>query len=62
MIVEHRHDKIVINLDRFFKHITELRTAVDSDGTLDEVTLCNEINAFRRALKLYFFEDNRIAR
>jgi hypothetical protein len=32
MIVEHRHGKIVINPDRFFEHITELRTAVDSDG------------------------------
>ena len=44
MIIEHRHGKIVVNLDRFFKHITELRTAVDSDGTLDEVTLYDEIN------------------
>jgi hypothetical protein len=53
IVIEHRHGKIVINLDRFFKLITVLRTAVDSDVTLDEVTLFNGINAFRRALKLF---------
>ena len=53
MIVEHRHGKIVINLDRFFKFISALRTEVDSDVTLDEVTLYNGIDAFRRALKFF---------
>ena len=45
----------------FDKLITALRTAVDSDGTLDkEATSYNDIfDALRLALKFYHFE-NRI--
>jgi hypothetical protein len=48
-----------INRDKFDKLITSLRTAVDSDGTLDkEATSYNDIfDAFRLALKFYHFEE-----
>jgi hypothetical protein len=36
MILENDGGKIAINLDRFGKLITALRTAVDLDGTLDK--------------------------
>lgn len=51
--------KIAINLDRFDKLITALRTAVDNDGILDkESTSYNDIfDAFRLALKFYHFEN-----
>src|ERR671938_649505 len=59
MILEQDPGKIAINLDRFDKLITPLRTAVDIDGTLDkESTSYNDIfDAFRLALKFYSFRD-----
>lgn len=46
-------------LDRFYKLITSLRTAVDNDGVLDkESTSYNDIfDAFRLALKFYQFQE-----
>jgi hypothetical protein len=51
--------RIAINPDKFDKLITALRTAVDNDGALDkEATSYNDIfDAFRLALKFYYFED-----
>jgi hypothetical protein len=48
-----------INPDKFDKLITALRTAVDSDGTLDkEATSYDDLfDAFRLALKLYAFQE-----
>jgi hypothetical protein len=44
MILESDGGRIAINLDRFDKLITALRTAVDNDGTLDkEATSYNDI-------------------
>jgi hypothetical protein len=59
MIFEKDGGRIAINPDRFDKLITALRTAVDSDGTLDkEATSYNDIfDAFRLALKFYHFRD-----
>jgi hypothetical protein len=59
MILEQDPGKIAINPDRFDKLITALRTAVDSDGTLDkEATSYNDIlDAFRLALKFYHFVE-----
>jgi hypothetical protein len=59
MILERDGGRIAINLDRFDKLITTLRTAVDNDGTLDkESTSYNDIfDAFRLALKFYHFKD-----
>jgi hypothetical protein len=59
MILEQDPGKIAINLDKFDKLITALRTAVDNDGTLDkEATSYNDIfDAFRLALKFYHFEE-----
>ena len=50
--------RIAINLDKFDKLITSLRTAVDNDGALDKkATSYNDIfDAFRLALKFYHFE------
>ncbi|MFL6318664.1 MAG: hypothetical protein ACJ73C_18280 [Nitrososphaeraceae archaeon] len=47
--------------EKFDKHITALRTAVDNDGTLDkEERSYNDIfDAFRLALKFYHFEESR---
>jgi hypothetical protein len=60
MILEQDGGRIAINLDRFDKLITSLRTAVDDDGTLDkECTSYNDIfDAFRLALKFYHFRDS----
>ena len=60
MILEQEPGKIAINLDKFDKLITSLRTAVDNDGTLDkESTSYNDIfDAFRLALKFYHFEES----
>ena len=60
MILENDGGRIAINPDRFDKLITSLRTAVDSDGTLDkEATSYNDIfDAFRLALKFYHFEES----
>ena len=60
MILEHEPRKIAINLDRFDKLITSLRTAVDNDGTLDkEATSYNDIfDAFRLALRFYHFDSS----
>jgi hypothetical protein len=60
MKLEQEPGKIAINPDRFDKLITSLRTAVDSDGTLDkEATSYNDIfDAFRLALKFYHFRDS----
>jgi hypothetical protein len=51
--------RIAINLDRFDKLITALRTAVDNDCTLDkEATSYDDIfDAFRLAMKFYHFEE-----
>ena len=59
MLLERDGGRIAINLDRFDKLITALRTAVDIDGTLDkEATSYNDIfDAFRLALKFYRFEE-----
>jgi hypothetical protein len=59
MLLEKDGGKIVINPDRFDKLITALRTAVDIDGTLDkEATAYNDIfDAFRLAMKFYYFEE-----
>jgi hypothetical protein len=59
MILEKDGGRIAINPDKFDKLITALRTAVDSDGTLDkEATSYNDIfDAFRLAMKFYHFED-----
>jgi hypothetical protein len=59
MILEDDRGRIAINLDRFDKLITALRTAVDNDGTLDkEATSYNDIfDAFRLALKFYRYEQ-----
>ena len=44
----------------FDKLITSLRTAVDSDGTLDKEAILNDIfDAFRLAMKFYHFEEYR---
>ena len=53
MILEQEPGKIAINLDKFDKLITALRTAVYNDGTLDkEATSYNDIfDALRLALK-----------
>jgi len=58
MILENDGGRVAINLDRFVKLITALRTAVDNDGTLDkESTSYNDIfDAFRLAPKFYHFE------
>jgi hypothetical protein len=47
--------------EKFDKHITALRTAVDNDGTLDkEERSYNDIfDAFRLALKFYHFDESR---
>jgi hypothetical protein len=60
MILEDNGGRIAINLDKFDKLITSLRTAVDNDGTLDkESTSYNDIfDAFRLALKFYHFRDS----
>jgi hypothetical protein len=60
MILEQEPGKIAINLDKFDKLITALRTAVYNDGTLDkEATSYNDIyDAFRLALKFYHFEGS----
>jgi hypothetical protein len=59
MILESDGGRIAINLDRFDKLITSIRTAVDNDGTLDkEATSYNDIfDAFRLALKFYRYEE-----
>jgi hypothetical protein len=59
MILEQEPGKIAINLDKFDKLITALRTAVYNDGTLDkEATSYNDIfDALRLALKFYHFEE-----
>ena len=59
MILESDPRKIAIN-PVFDKLITALRTAVDNDGTLDkESTSYNDIfDAFRLALKFYYFEES----
>ena len=59
MILENEGGRIAINLDKFDKLITALRTAVDNDGILDkESTSYNDIfEAFRLALKFYRFEQ-----
>ena len=59
MILERDGGRIAINPDRFDKLIMALRTAVDSDGTLDkESTSYNDIiDAFRLALKFYHYEE-----
>src|ERR671931_2019014 len=59
MILEQDGGRIAINVDRFDKLITSLRTAVDIDGTLDkEATSYNDIfDAFRLALKFYHFQE-----
>jgi hypothetical protein len=58
MILESNAGRMAINPDRFDKHITSLRTAVDNDGILDkESTSYNDIlDAFRLALKFYRYE------
>jgi hypothetical protein len=58
MILENEPRKIAIN-PKFDKLITSVRTAVDTDGTLDkEATSYNDIfDAFRLALKFYRFEE-----
>ena len=60
MILERDGGRIAINPDKFDKLITSLRTAVDTDGTLDkESTSYNDIfDAFRLALKFYRYEDS----
>jgi hypothetical protein len=60
MILEQDSGRIAINPDKFDKLITALRTAVDSDGTLDkESTSYNDIfDAFRLALRFYRFKDS----
>jgi Terminase RNaseH-like domain len=60
MILESEGGRIAINPDRFDRLITSLRTAVDSDGTLDkEATSYNDIfDAFRLALKFYRYKDS----
>jgi hypothetical protein len=60
MILEDDRGKIAINPDKFDKLITSLRTAVDTDGTLDkESTSYNDIfDAFRLALKFYHYEES----
>ena len=60
MILEDDHGKIAINLDKFDKLITALRTAVDNDGALDkESTSYNDIfDAFRLASKFYHYRDS----
>jgi hypothetical protein len=59
MILERDGGRIAVNLDKFDKLITSLRTAVDNDGVLDkEATSYNDIfDAFRLALKFYHFEE-----
>ncbi len=59
MIFESEGGRIAINPDRFDKLITALRTAVDSDGTLDkEATSYDDLfDAFRLALKFYAFQE-----
>jgi hypothetical protein len=60
MILEQEpgNEKIAIN-PKFDKLITSLRTAVDSDGTLDkEATSYDDLfDAFRLALKFYAFQE-----
>jgi hypothetical protein len=58
MILESEGGK-TINPDKFDKLITALRTAVDSDGTLDkEATSYDDLfDAFRLALKFYAFQE-----
>ena len=58
-ILENDGGRMAVNLDRFDKLITSLRTAVDNDGTLDkESTSYNDIfDAFRLALKFYHFQE-----
>ena len=60
LMMEHDGGRIAINSDKFDKLITALRTAVDNDGTLDkEATSYNDIfDAFRLALKFYYFEES----
>ena len=60
MLLEKDGGRIAINLDRFDKLITALRTAVDNDGTLDkEATSYNDIfDAFRLALRFYHYRDS----
>jgi hypothetical protein len=60
MLLEKDGGHIAINLDRFDKLITSLRTAVDNDGILDkESTSHNDIfDAFRLSLKFYHFRDS----
>jgi hypothetical protein len=57
--IEHDGGRIAINPYSFDKLITALRTAVDNDGVLDkEATSYNDIfDAFRLALKFYYFEE-----
>ena len=58
MILERDGGRIVINPYKFDKLITALRTAIDSDGTLDkEATFYNDVfDAFRLA-KFYRFQE-----
>jgi hypothetical protein len=60
VLEENNPRRIGINPDKFDKLITALRTAVDSDGTLDkESTSYNDIfDAFRLALKFYHFKES----
>ena len=59
MIREDDGGKFAINLNRFNKLITSLRTAVDNDGVLNkEATSYNDIfYAFRLALRFYHFRE-----
>ena len=59
MILEDEGGRIAINLDRFDKLITALRTAVDNDGTLDKEAISyNDIfDPIRLALKFYHFQQ-----
>ena len=59
MILEKDGGRIAINSNKFDKLITQLRTAVDRDGTLDkEATSYHDIlDAFRLELKFYHYEE-----
>ena len=59
MVMEHDGGRIAINLEKFDKLVTPLKTAVDNDGVLDKEAISyNDIfDAFRLALKYYCFEE-----
>jgi hypothetical protein len=63
MILEKDGGCIAINLDKFDKLITSLRTAVDRDGTLDkEATSYHDIlDAFRLELNFIIMKKKHIA-